>query len=681
MSINWQTVPGWDGREQNVHILARGELALEPGEWELRISAYDHYDLWLDGQYLGQGPVPSYHPCFDSYIVRGGERRTVSIHLYVQGLNNRVWCSAEGRLGLYLSVHQGNRTLFPPPLRYFRCRAYSGGTVGYDTAFLEDFDSRLWPEGWESPGYPDEDWQKLTLTEGVEPKPRPIAKLWEEGVEPVCVRAVPGGFLLDYGRELAGRLTASAAGREGDTVTLRFAEELDEDGRAGFSMRCGCQYEEKWILARGKSVYHPCEYQAFRYVEILHDPGVRVQSVQVTQRHYPMGHARLTCGKDQVGEIFEICKNAVRCCTQEGFLDCATREKGQYLGDAIITARSQVWLTGKTDMLRKCIRDFIASQSRFAGILAVAPCTLEQRIADFSLLFPLLPLLDYQFTGDKAFLRECYLAAALMVAYFGKYQRPDGLLENVGDLWNLVDWPESARDGYDFPLTRPVVAMGCHNVVNALWYGANRMLERMASILCLPVQPASGKIAEAFLNCFFRRESKLFADSENSSHCSLHANLYPAFFGLLPRSSVEAFEQLLLTPGRFCGVFPMYFALEGLARLGKKETLYRLLTRTDEYGWRNMLRQGATACFEAWGKEQKWNTSLCHPWASSPIPLIIEHLVGLHPDPAAADGFRFEPGDLLTDFELILPWRDGTVTVNRTGDNPPVIERSLNALS
>ena len=112
----------------------------------------------------------------------------------------------------------------------------------------------------------------------------------------------------------------------------------------------------------------------------------------------------------------------------------------------------------------------------------------------------------------------------------------------------------------------------------------------------------------------------------------------------------------------------MYFALRGLGRLGRYDTLYRLLTRDDEYGWRNMLREGATACFEAWGKDQKWNTSLCHPWASGAIPLIIEELAGLKPDPEAAGGFRFEPRlpEGMDGFVLQAPFRGRLLRVEQT---------------
>ena len=65
--------------------------------------------------------------------------------------------------------------------------------------------------------------------------------------------------------------------------------------------------------------------------------------------------------------------------------------------------------------------------------------------------------------------------------------------------------------------------------------------------------------------------------------------------------------------------------------MGEYELIYDLITCEDERSWMNMVKEGATTCFEAWGKDQKWNTSLCHPWASAPIPVIIEDILGLTP--------------------------------------------------
>lgn len=660
----------------NLHVLARAELALPPGPCLLRLSAADYCHVWLDGQWLGQGPAPG--PAgihwYQEYPLEGGRTAVLAVQLYYQGLVNRVWNSGGGQCGLWAEIRQGERELPAPEWRYQICAAYSGETIGYDTQFLEDFDSRLWPEGWERPGFEDCGWRPMVPAPwDCRVLPQPTEKLWLGRAEAVSRREVPGGVLLDFGRERVGTLAARAAGQAGDVLTLRFGEELDETGRVRFDMRCNCRYEERWTLQEGISVLHQFDYKAFRYAEVLGlgAPGVELTQCWMWERHYPMdeGLCALFCGTDELEHIFRICKNAVRCGSQEAYLDCPSREKGQYLGDAIVTARSQVWLTGKTDLLRKCVGDFICSAQAGPGLLAVAPGSLRQEIADFSLLFPALPLTDYAFTGDKEFLRSCYPAVEGMVERFGQYARPDGLLENVSHAWNLVDWPEQARDGYDFPLTRPVVGEGCHNVVNALWYGALVMKEELERILGLPARRRSRAVGESFRRAFYRPEQGLFADSEASAHCSLHANGYAACFGLLSAAQADAYQALLLSPGRHAGPFPAYFALRGLARLGKYDALYRLLVREDEYGWRNMLREGATACFEAWGKAQKWNTSLCHPWASGFLPLLIEELAGVRPDPDAPAGFRFTPQlpEKLDGFTLQVPLTGRLLQITKTG--------------
>lgn len=147
-----------------------------------------------------------------------------------------------------------------------------------------------------------------------------------------------------------------------------------------------------------------------------------------------------------------------------------------------MTAHAQVLLTGKTDMLLKCIDQFAQTARVCPGLLAVAPGGLMQEIADFSLLYSQLLLLYYRFTGEKETVDRYYGIADGILKHFSQYAREDGLLEQVADKWNLVDWPENLRDGYDFPLTRPVVALGCHNVINALYIGAMETQNTLAEI-------------------------------------------------------------------------------------------------------------------------------------------------------------------------------------------------------
>ena len=80
-----------------------------------------------------------------------------------------------------------------------------------------------------------------------------------------------------------------------------------------------------------------------------------------------------------------------------------------------------------------------------------------------------------------------------------------------------------------------------------------------------------------------------------------------------------------------------YFLLKALANAGRYGDVYSLITSTDENSWYNMVREGGTTCFEAWGKEKKWNTSLCHPWASAPVSVFLEDILGLSLDGTKGD--------------------------------------------
>ena len=100
--------------------------------------------------------------------------------------------------------------------------------------------------------------------------------------------------------------------------------------------------------------------------------------------------------------------------------------------------------------------------------MAVSSASFMQEIADYSLLLPALVLWTYSADKDLDFVRftEPYLTG--IYRYFKKYENIEGLLERVEEKWNLVDWPENFRDGYNFPLTNPVGA-GMHNVLNAFY--------------------------------------------------------------------------------------------------------------------------------------------------------------------------------------------------------------------
>ncbi len=699
---------------QNLHVLARTDFMIEEqkdnnqtdsdfsaGDFRktnrryiLRISADDYYKLYVNGHYVAEGPAPAYieHYFYNEiditeYLTEG--KNVFALHLYYQGLVNRVWNSGDNRFGVgteVLCMKMGQTDMQSADSgagtaarsrreecakteecvktdectkaeelcwRYRISEAYSGETIGYETQFLENFDSRKWDMDWAMPEYEEKGFAPMVKAEWadyhftLQPTKmlavyrRELADVMDTGRSETLIEDRNGGeetahrrMFLDMGEEMTGTLGICAEGEAGKKVIIRCGEELISEKRPGvrYDMRCNCCYEEEWTLAEGISVLEQYDYKAFRYMELITDEAVEIKAVWLNVRHYPMEETcTFTCEKKELEDIFRICKNAVKYGTQEGYLDCPTREKGQYLGDSIVTAHAQIWLTGSTEMLRKCIAQFAETSMICKGLMAVAPGALMQEIADFSLLWSQLLLLDYQFSGDKVFLKQYYPIAKGIIGHFRQYEREDGMLYQVADKWNLVDWPENLRDDYDFTLSRPIVAEGCHNVINALYVGALKTLSQIEEILELPQSYPWEQYRNAFIEAFYNKESGLFIDAKGSLHSAVHSNIYPLYFGLLQKEQVPAVVQMFEKKGLCCGVFVSYFLLRGLAKAGYQDVMYRLLVNESEHGWVNMLREGATTCFEAWGKEQKWNTSLCHPWASAPIPLIIEEIAGFHP--------------------------------------------------
>ena len=56
-----------------------------------------------------------------------------------------------------------------------------------------------------------------------------------------------------------------------------------------------------------------------------------------------------------------------------------------------------------------------------------------------------------------------------------------------------------------------------------------------------------------------------------------------------------------------------------------------------------MAESGATTCMEVWAPEQKWNTSWCHPWSSSPIYFYTGRIMGVCKDQPDGKRIRIVP--------------------------------------
>lgn len=346
-------------------------------------------------------------------------------------------------------------------------------------------------------------------------------------------------------------------------------------------------------------------------------------------------------------------------------MDCPSREKGQYLGDGTITAQAHLLLTGDKDMYRKMLLDFAASAVICPGLMAVAPGNLMQEIADYSCQYPEQIMTYYRLTGDIDTVRQLMPTVDALEDYFDSCRRGHGLIELLTEKWNLVDWPMNLRDGYDFKLSQPI-GPGVHNVINAFYYGLKKDADRMRALLGLPLRNEAEAVKQRFIETF-RLENGLYRDAVGSEHTALHSVVLPLYYGITPEEDIPATIACIRKKGMCCGVYMAYFVLKALARCGEYDLLAELTFSEGEHSWGNMLKEGATSCWEAWGKDQKWNTSLCHPWASAPIMIMIEDLCGITPKKPGYEEISFEPHmpEWLGDIEMNFGTVRGVISASR----------------
>jgi hypothetical protein len=640
---------------KNLHMLIRKEFIVQGDRSEayLDITGDDYYKVYINGGFVGQGPAQSPH--FHYYYNRFPVSRflqeglnVIAVHVYYHGLISHSYNSGDYRQGLIAEIVLGDEVAVQTDAswKYTMTNQYGDGHLtGYDTQFVEHLDNRLRVPGWQRIGLDDRTWQFARELEDYDYQfvlqPTPPLSVYE--VAPASILRIEDGYLLDFGHEVTGHLGLNASGGEGGRIELRYGEECLENGRVRYDMRCNCLYQEFWTLSGSDDSFEGFDYKAFRYVEVLADLDIVIDigSVRAIVRHYPLQDQACVFSSSSLllNEIWSICSNGVKYGSQETYVDCPSREKGQYLGDNTIITHAHAYLGGDLRLFRKSIQDFaILSERVCPGLMAVASGSYMQEIADFSFQWPMQLLQYYKQSGDFEFLKEMYPVAENMLRHFAPFRREDGLLAGVHDKWNLIDWPENMRDGYDLSVDQPD---RCHNVLNAFYYGAMKTTAEIQRLVAGEVsdelQRDMVQTCLSFSGVFYDNETMLYVDSEGSNHSSLHANALPLLFGLAVQEARQPIADLIRAKRLNCGVYMAYFVLNALAEAGEYELIYDLITSDDLHSWANMIKEGATTCFEAWSKDLKANTSLCHPWASSPIPILIEHIIGLKP---AAPGWR-----------------------------------------
>ncbi|MGA2847624.1 MAG: family 78 glycoside hydrolase catalytic domain [Terracidiphilus sp.] len=269
---------------------------------------------------------------------------------------------------------------------------------------------------------------------------------------------------------------------------------------------------------------------------------------------------------------------------------------------------------------------------------------------------------DWMQTGDTAWLAAHYEGrkTKLLDERVGE----DGLVISTPKLirhGDLVDWPAHERDGY--------VITGVNTVVNAFRLWALVEMSQLADALGKTEEAAKfseheRKALPPFQEKLFDPGRGLYRDGVGTDHASLHANLFPLAFGLVPSDSRPKLAKWLVGRGMTASIYAAQYLLAALFENGEDGAALALITAPGDRSWRHMVESGATITWEAWDQKYKPNQDWNHALGAAPANLLPRFVMGAQPLTAGWGRVLIQPNaGSLTDVEGRMPTPHGELSV------------------
>jgi len=541
------------------------------------------------------------------------------------------------------------------------------GPVIRNSIYLgEHYDARLERNGWTNPkedskGMPDA--VEITgppgmLTVQMQPPVKVINVL-----KPASVNEVkPGMFVFDMGQNFAGVVRLRVSGPAGTKITLRYGEDIRQDGNINVMTSVTGQIkrsnggpgapdiawqEDSYILkGKGKESWSPrFTFHGFRYVEVTGWPGrPALDDLDGLCLSADVGDAgEFTSSNLMFSQLHENTRRTFRSNLFSVQSDCPAREKLGYGGDMFCTAEAFMYNYRMAGFYRKVIQDHQNDQRPLGGITETAPFA---GIADhgpgdgsgplgFQVGYPYLIKQLYDFYGDKRVVEENYDSVRKLVEFL-KSKAIHNLFENedLGDHESL--------DEKSIPLTASV-----------FYYLQVVLIKEFAGILGRTVDETyytrlSDEIKQALLRKFSHPGSGKFARGTQSDQ------LFALWSGLAGESGYDkVFDEFILACEQknwhlSTGIFGTKMMFDVFRKADRPDLAYRIANQRDFPGWGHMIESGATTLWETW-KYSDNVFSQNHPMFGSIDSWFYRSLLGINGSEPGFKKFMIKPqpaGDL-----------------------------------
>lgn len=607
----------------DVHLKKKAKVA------RLYASAYGLYQLSINGQRVGDQFLA---PGWTDYNKRI-QSQTYDVTSLLQKGENVIGAALgdgwyRGNVGLRWSHVYGDALALVAKLQITYTdgstesfvtdgswRLAEGPFVKADLQDGESYDARLEQPGWDRPGFDASSWIPVVAVSGdltkIVPQPDEPVRATEVLAARTRTETAPGEYVYDLGQNMVGVARVRVAGNKGQTVRIRYAEELyrlgDQRGRLYTENFRKAKVTDTYTFARNETVtYQPTFTQhGFRYIGIT---GLDAPPPTSDVHGVVLGSDLPNTGEIVTSNplLNQLVSN-IRWGARGNFLSIPTDtpardERLGWTGDINVFAPTACRYMDTRAFLSKWMDDMRDAQKPDGNIPAVVPQPrreFDETGVGWSDAFIGVPYAVWRATGDAHIVRRNWEAMRRFYDFVHQSATKDqDLLEEGRSSWFSGDW--LSLEGGDYKRLEE------HKVIATAYFAENtRMMAEMAAAMGDATQAAEWsallpEIREAFVTAYRKPDGSIYTGTQTAYAMALGMDLI-AGAEQREQTARKFVEKLAADDYHLkTGFLGTPWLLPALSKIGLDDLAMRLLLNEDYPSWGFEIRMGATTMWERW---------------------------------------------------------------------------------
>lgn len=434
--------------------------------------------------------------------------------------------------------------------------------------------------------------------------------------------------MLDFGREVNGRLELQSNSDAPAEVTVQYGESEEEALNQPY-----LGIDPVYIPAHGIA-YGP--KSAFRYaiVHFVSGRDTEFKAIRLDGIAYPVKYQGSFESSDpELNKMWMIGAYTAHLCMQDDIWDAPKRDRNRWMGDLDVSGRT----------IDDVFGDHFLMQDTLSRLIGPAPVKAHvNSIPGYSAFWVTGEKMYYLHTGSMKQLESVHTRLVQLLNYMEKDLNQQNLFSDLTRAWPFVDWsPE--MNSYDAQ-TRMATQFE--------YYAA---FKDGAYLLRILHDDKNARAFEEKADALKAASQEHMLDAKGSFGVRWQPNAYAVISGVANKGQYAAIWQNSLSDVGHVEYNPYiitpyynFYVVTAMAKMGHRRAALNWIRQY----WGGMVQEGATSYWE--GYDPTWykgfdfhaslqadnmsgyNVSLAHGWSSGVTPWLMTQILGIRP---TAGGF------------------------------------------